>query len=532
MAYPRILRPVPPLLALSLGAACGDVADPEPAVRARAARIGGEAPYRVLGLGVDSATYEELSRTRPLIDVVDLGASASGQREVQLRLDLGAPELLFQTLLGPGPDAMARVPYTTPDLAILLGDDDDEAAVGLLLPAVQKATAASVEEDGTFTFELAGTGSILPGGEPLQAAGGVNVAAGDVDGFVAGNGENVPLGAGLELSLAAPARFTGSGEARANDRLRLAGPTNGWPAWFDPDQPTWATLDVRVPDGPILHRFRIEPALATLEGGEVTLGPAKAIYMKVKDIDGESRDGAAEAAMFADSYATYIGRPFVVASTALAEFRDLDSGAAPTASQVVAYWENRGEIVAQLHAAVALAAETQALLCQVALPTTLAGAKALNAARESLSSDPARAVADTFVALRAVPAPIAGAHSVALEMSAVAGSAETATVAPACNAVDSVAAFRDALGEATGTPDAAADMLVRIATISASPRELDGLLVEWVALVDSIVAGTAVDDGAARAAAKAKADLLIETLGAHGDASAGRWALAEEIATP
>jgi hypothetical protein len=237
--------------------------------------------------------------------------------------------------------------------------------------------------------------------------------------------------------------------------------------------------------------------------------------------------------MVAASYPSYLGRSYLVASSAVDRLRSLGPvNGAPSLADVQTYWQDRAQIVGQLHAAVAHAAEYHGLVCQVALPTTLAAAKTLSAKQSLLDADPAWVLAGTFEALRKIPAPIAGAYAAPLTMSTIAGSNAPALVARACEALEGVAAFRDALAGATGTPNAAADMLLRIATISAAPRDLDRLMVEWIALLDSIGGGTAVNVNTALAAARAKADILIEALADHANASAARWELVKELVQP
>lgn len=188
------------------------------------------------------------------------------------------------------------------------------------------------------------------------------------------------------------------------------------------------------------------------------------------------------------------------------------------------------EIVGQLHAAVAHAAEHRALLCQVALPTTLAAAKTI-ADTSSPDIDPARALAATYEALRVVPAPLAGAHVGTLELAALAGAATPPSVAVACQALDEIGALRDAVAATLASPDLALDLVGRAAYIAPSPRDLDHALAAWVNVIDGVTGGTITDPNAL-AAARAKADILIEALGQHAAASEQRWMLAQELVAP
>src|SRR5690606_27976563 len=124
-------------------------------------------------------------------------------------------------------------------------------------------------------------------------------------------------------------------------------------------------------------------------------------------------------------------------------------------------------------------------------------------------------------------APVAGAYAggpLAIASLATDGTSPAADVAPACRALVELAPFADGL-IASGAVDAKAAHLNAASNLQ-SPRTLDRDLVAWIELVDSIVAGTAVDNNAARAAAKAKADILIESLNDHEQAAKTRFDLA------
>jgi len=495
-------------------------------------QIGGDAPYRLISLGLDSTTYEEMlgdRDSRPGLS--DLGPSSSGERRVMLKVDSAAPALLYEALLGPEPATTSPIALLTPSLAVLLGGGDDEEAVALLVPAVQRATAASIEGDGTFVIELAGAGDIGPIDEP-QAAGGVQVAVGDVNGIVGGNAEGAPLGASMRLSLVSPASFVRGTGGLTSDTVDLVRPYAADPTWLDPSRPTWATIDVRDESGAIVHRMRIDPAMAHVSGAStLTLAPAKAAYLKINDIKGESRDGAAEAAMMEASYASYNGRSYTLAIDALTRFTELDpTGGTPAIEDVQTYWLDRAQIVGQLHAAVAHAAEHRALLCQVALPSTLAAAKTI-ADTTSPDLDPANALAATYEALRVVPAPVAGAHVGPLELAALAGAPTPPSVAVACQALDEIGALRDAVAATLASPDLALDLVGRAAFIEGSPLDLDHAIAAWVKVIDGVTGGT-LTDPEALAAARAKADILIEALGEHASASEQRWMLAQELVAP
>ena len=82
------------LLVVSLVGCVGndDDADVVHAERPAFVKIGGEAPYRLISVGFDSTTYEEVFGDRDARPgVVDLGPSTTGQRDVKLHVDRAAP---------------------------------------------------------------------------------------------------------------------------------------------------------------------------------------------------------------------------------------------------------------------------------------------------------------------------------------------------------------------------------------------------------------------------------------------------------
>jgi hypothetical protein len=137
-------------------------------------------------------------------------------------------------------------------------------------------------------------------------------------------------------------------------------------------------------------------------------------------------------------------------------------------------------------------------------------------------------IATAFEALHTIPAPSAGAHTGSLTLASATGAALGADVSRACDAVDSVASVRDALQSITGVPNAAADRVLRVATSGPHASDLDRALAEWIAMVDALAASTVLDPVAA-AAARAKADILIEAMSQTSDASSARYALAVEL---
>jgi hypothetical protein len=491
-------------------------------------RAGAGEPYRLISLGLDSATYEQMVRIPGASDLVDLGPSQSGLREVQLRLDAHGPAPVYEALLGSGSESALR-PLSGGGLTLLHGGGDAEL-VALLLPAVQQAREASIMEDGIFVIELAAAGDVAPADDgPLEFSGGVRVAAGDVKGFLGGNGEEAPPGAQLVVPVQSVAGFGAADDELVSDRIVLGRPPGGMPSWFDFEQPTWAAIDVRQPGGPILHRFRMAEAMPEPDDGlAITLAPAKAGYLKIGDIKGESRDGAAEAQMVEDSYPSYNGRSYLVARSHLEAIVDLWVGTAPpTLAGVEHQWKiEEGTKVAALHAALVHAAEHQGLVCQVALPETLSVAKALAARQGGGDEDPSRALATTYEALRALPVPVPGAQAAgSLQLSARLGAGAVVGAQSACRAMGEVGVLGGALG---GDAGAAADLLASAAAIP-SPRELDRAMIEWLELMDAIEAGIIDDEAAALAAAKAKADSLIESLDRHAEASAARWELIQAL---
>lgn len=478
--------------------------------------VGSGDGYPLLELALDSATYAEMVGDGSAEGVVDSGPSASGAREVTLVIDPYGPAAVYERLLvGPG---QAR---TTPDLAILLGDGE-EARIGLLLPAVQKVRAATVQEDGTMSMELAGAGEISSEPQPAAFQGGVRVAQGDVNGYLGGNGDGADPGASMVVPLLAAPRVTGDGDGLAAARVELGRPDGGVPSWFDFGRPTWAAIDVRAPGGPVLHRFRIGQAIPEPDDGRsITLGPARAWYIRMGEVDGEVRDGAAERELVA-SYPTYSGRDYLVAQDALTRFTALGdpAGGGPTLAEVREYWKDEADIVAGLARASAHAADYHGLLCQVALPTALAAAREMSARRAEMAADPAWALASAVEALRALPLPIAhGTAGGALE------------VESACRAAGELAALAGALEEATGAASTPARLLASATAIPTDPRELDRALTAWIALVDRLVVDQ-IDDGEQLAAARAKADILIEALSNAAEGSAARWEMAQLLVAP
>jgi hypothetical protein len=160
------------------------------------------------------------------------------------------------------------------------------------------------------------------------------------------------------------------------------------------------------------------------------------------------------------------------------------------------------------------------------VPTTASLATAL--AAMPITDESATAIATVYEATHTGRDPVAGAYAggpLAIASLATTGTSPAADVASACRALVELAPFADGL-VASGAADAKAANLNAASRLAQSPRALDRDLVAWIELVDSIVAGTVVDNNAARAAAKAKADLLIESLSDHEQAAKTRFDLA------
>ena len=83
---------------------------------------------------------------------------------------------------------------------------------------------------------------------------------------------------------------------------------------------------------------------------------------------------------------------------------------APTLADVRGYWAARTEIITELHAAVAHAAAHEGMLCQAALPATLALAKRLDTLGDSLA-DASGSVVTTLEAVRGTGTPTANAYA-------------------------------------------------------------------------------------------------------------------------
>lgn len=509
-------------LGLSILAACGSVDDTEQGSDAAAyVQFGGDT-YRVIDLGLDATTYSEL--TAPfgeVAGVADTGPSTSEARDLRIRIDAHAPASIFDFLLASSTPPPGSSLHTS--FGVLLGGGTK--ATALLLPAVQKIQSVSVEEDGSMTIEIAAVGTIqsIDGGIP-QEAGGVQVAVGDVNGLMSGAQAGQLVGSRI---VASP-YFEGTDDGLTSSAVVLARPGT-IPTWFDFETPVALAVDIRAPGGAILHRFRIESAMPQPDDGlDITLAPAKAAYLKIKDIDPGITDDAEEAALLASSYMSFSSRSYVAARSKLQAFTAIDpSGGTPTFDEVVAYWTaERAATITALHDAVAHAADLEGLLCQAAVPVT--GSLATALAAMPLTDDSAPAIATVYEATHTLRDPVAGAYAggpLAIASLATAGTSPAADAAPACRALVEVAPFADAL-VASGAVDANAAYLNQASTLAQSPRSLDRDLVAWIELVDSIVAGTAVDNNAARAAAKAKADILIESLNDHEQAAKTRFDLA------
>ena len=481
--------------------------------------------YRIIDLGLDAETYRELTGPFGSVgNVADLGPSATGQREIRIHIDAHAPASIYEMLLTswsaePVPGSASHTSF-----GVLLGGSTQ--AIGLLLPAVQKFNGVSIEEDGSMTIAIAGAGTIqsIDGGVP-QAKGGINVAAGDIHGFMSGE----RAGQLVSSRLVASPFLGGSDDGLRSEAIVLARPETGLPTWFDFATPVAVAVDIREPDGAILHRFRLAPALPQPDNGlDITLPPAKAGYLKIGDIKGETTDDAQEAALVATSYASFSARTYVAATGKLEAFAMIDpSGGTPSFDDVAAYWATeRASTIAALHDAVAHAAEIEGLLCQTAVPMTATIATAL--ASMPMTPESANAIATVYEATYKLHDPVAGAYAggpLAIASLAATAANATADVTPACRALTELAGFADHL-IASGSLDAKAAYLNSATAVAHSPRALDRDLVEWIQLLDAIVAGTVTDNNAARAAARAKADILIESVGDHQQASSTRFDLA------
>lgn len=513
-------------LGLSIVAGCGTTDTQLDEDAAPFVQMGGET-YRVLDLGLDSETYRELAGPFGSVgNVSDLGPSTSGHREVRIRIDAHGPASIYEFLLASWnspPVPGASLHHTS--FGVLLGGSTQ--AVGLLVPAVQKFGGVSIEEDGSLVIEIAGDGTIdsVAGGTPQATAGGVNVAAGDVNGYMSGEQAGQLV---IAPAVALP-HFAGSEDGMTSSAIRFARPTGVWPTWFDFEKPVAVAVDIREPGGVVLHRFRMEQALPQPDDGlDITLKPARAAYIKIDGIKGESMDEAQEAALVTTSYASFSNRTYLAARSQLESFAAIDSGGGtPTYDDLVAYWTTeRASTITALHDVVAHAAELEGLLCQAAVPMTATLATEL--AKLPLSVEAATALASVHEATRALPAPVAGAYAGGpLAISSLAGAAKPvpADVAPACRALGELAPFADAL-IASGAVDGKAGYLNQAVNSGPSPRALDRDVVAWIELVDAIVAGSVIDSNAARTAARAKADILIEALNAHAQAASSRHDLA------
>jgi hypothetical protein len=309
--------------------------------------------------------------------------------------------------------------------------------------------------------------------------------------------------------------------------IELERPTT-MPTWFDFETPTTLAIDIRAPGGRVLHRFRTAPTVPAPDDGlSIKFEPAKAAYLKFDGIDGESIDPAPIAAMVMTNFPTFEADAYAAAMRHLEAFAALAPTGSPTMAEVRGYWStDRDTIIAELVAPVAHAAAIEGMLCQAALPATLALAKQLDTG--TMPADASGAVVSTFEAVRGAGTPSANA-SAGGTLTLSSGSGLTVTpldVSASCRAVAEIGAFADVLAPFDRTR---ANLIGSAAAIDLSPRTLDRALAEWVSLLDALLAGTTSDEDAALTAARAKADILIEWMGAHHDAAAARFDLAHAL---
>jgi hypothetical protein len=480
------------------------------------ATTGGET-VGLRAVSVDSATYAAL-------------VDALGTAPVDVALASDAPDGTVQVHLAPTSPLVAMyladpagVP-SAPPLTITF-DDGTSEPVGLLVPAVQKIREAAVHGSSASSAQTAGTLAITLEGQ-ATVGGGVRVAVGDVTGdgrdapasvFVVGThvpGVSPEQRTAMADAFVSPAGVTTASLDSGNTgTLILNGLTLPNTELLGRWKATGATmnlvLDIRS-DGGGLTRFRMPRAVAP------TTGQARA---HVKVFDGQTGQPAssdAARAMFDAGYSTFTSDALDTAARAL-----LDYANAGSMSLAIAQWgTGRTQLLADIIVATGPggAPGYEAMACTAALPTALAVANGLD-----LTKDENASAAMTVIEATAEVAPKVGLVSGgALALQTYGAPAPAGDAELACAAVHQLASLPDSLLTAEGK----AIRALSIELSSFDARRLEIELADWIAAMDSIKASPNEN---AWAAAKTKADILVDSLGNASTRTQARWALAADL---
>lgn len=487
----------------ALVAGCTSEGEEARTVRGVYASAGGERAA-LRGIAVDARTHEDLVRK--------LGGEPEG-----IALTKDAPDGTVQVLVAPDAPLIATFladgAPAAPPLSITF-DDGTTEPVALLLPAIQKVREAAVH----------GTGGAVPAGtltitvEGAATVGGVSVAAGDVTGdgradarvgsvFVIGThapGTSPEQRTAMADAFVSPLAISGArlGPNTATteggfvlDDLALPDPYLAG-RWGSAGSAMNLVVDVRLDSG-VLTRFRIPRAQA------ITSQQQAKPRGHVKVFDGSTgaltRDGNAERAMFDAGYATFTSDALDQARRVL-----LDYATAPTMSQAILLW-NQGRTQALADIVVATgpggAPGYEAMACMAALPTALAVANGLDLANDANAS----AAATLYEAAATVTPKVGLVAGGTLALQTHGATTPTGDAELACAAVHQLTQLPSTLTTAEGKAIRA--LGVELAAFDARHLEIE--LAAWIDAMDAIVA---TPDETAWTAARAKADILIESI--------------------
>jgi hypothetical protein len=412
-----------------------------------------------------------------------------------------------------------------PPLEITFDDGSDDP-VAMLLPAIQKVREAAVHGAGGATpTHAAGTLSILLDAT-ATLAGGVRVAAGDLNGdgldaapampaFVVGThppGSAPGPRAAMADGFVSPSGFSMARFATGDGSLVFAGAELANPYLLGRWQAVGATMnlvvDVRT-SGAAIMRFRIprvDPAS--------TSAPAH-----VRVIDGtmsHANTGDAERAMF-DGYPAFTSDALDQVGRVFADYAN-----AASMSLAIAKWTGaRPQALTDIIVGTGPggAAGYEAMACAAALPTAIAVANGLI----DLSKDENASAATTVIEAATSIVPKVGlVAGGSLAMQTYGAPAPAGDAELACAAVHQLASLPDTLGSAEGKTIRA--LSVELAAFDARRLEIE--IAAWIAAMDALVLAP---DETQWAAARAKADILIEALGNAGTRTEARWLLAKTM---
>lgn len=464
------------------------------------------------GLSVDPATYDAL--------VGELGGEPHG---IELHAD--APTGTVELILSPTSPLVAAYlaePAAGPPLSIAF-DDGSSEPVGLLLPAVQKVREAAMHGDGTPT-QPAGTLSITLEGEVaigllLPAVQKVREAAGRPDerpASIAVLGTHVPGVDPAQRAQMADAFIGPTGIARARlvggdvdlvvGSLDIPDPAL-MERWSSAATPMNLVVDVRM-DGPVITRVRVPRAQPSSTGPAAT-----AQFVVLGGLASWTRNGDAERAMFDAGYPTFTSDALDKLGRLL-----LDYSGSTTMSLGISRWtEGRTQALADIltGAGAGGTGGFEAMACVAALPTALAVARALDLGQPERASA-AATVEEALIATTPLVGLVVGGE---LAMQAYGAPAPVGDAELACAAVRQLASLPDTAANADG--QALRALALDLDAFDARRLEIE--LAAWIAAMDAIVA--APDEGD-WAAARAKADILLEALADASAHTLQRWQLA------